>query len=186
MNAQGKLLLYIGMICLIFYLVQDRFDIFDIEFVSDTNKQEESKEIAEEEKEQDTSFKIDTGVLNIVRTDGIVVSVEIEVADTEEERIQGLMYREVLGSYSGMLFIFDIQANNSFWMKNTRIPLDLIFIDSDKKIVDIIENAQPCVEGHICPALRPQFEYMYCLEVNGGFTEENQIDSGDTVGWILD
>ncbi len=186
MNAQGKLLLYIGMICLIFYLVQNKFGIFDIELVPDEEKQEESEEITEKGDEQDIEFKIDTGVLNIVRTDGIIVSVEIEIADTEEERVQGLMYREKLGSYNGMLFIFDIQANNSFWMKNTRIPLDLVFIDGDKKIVDIVENAQPCVEGHICPALRPQFEYMYCLEVNGGFAEENQIRIGDTVGWILD
>mgnify|MGYP000855245630 FL=1 len=185
MSAQGKLLLYILMICLIFYLVQDRFNLFDIQFLSNSNtEQEESSQSTEEETE--STFKLDTGTLNIVRSDNAVVSVEIEVADTEEERAQGLMYRDELGEYSGMLFIFDTETNNSFWMKNTKIPLDLIFIDSDKQIVDVIKDAQPCVEGHICPALRPQFEYMYCLEVNSGFAEENRITVGDTAGWILE
>ncbi len=188
MSAQGKLLFYIAMICLIFYLVQDKYNIFDIEFISDssqTNDTKDTEETAEEEEYVDT-FSIDTGSLNIVRSDGLVVNVDIEVADTQKERAQGLMYKEELGAYNGMLFIFDTQANNSFWMKNTRIPLDLIFFNKEKEIVDTIEDAQPCVNGHICPALRPQFEYMYCLEVNSGFVEENKINIGDTASWILE
>ena len=181
MNAQLKLLLYIGMICLIFYFVQDRFDIFDIEFISNI------KETGKEEVTNTTEeFFIDEGKLTIVREDESAVVVNIEIADTEDERKQGLMYREELGDYSGMFFVFENEGNNSFWMKNTEISLDLIFINSKKKIVGTIKNAEPCEEGHICPKLAPQIEYMYCLEVNAGFVEENNIEMGNTVSWDIE
>ncbi len=181
MNAQVKLLMYIGMICLIFYFVQDRFDIFDIQFISDM---QDEKVVEKDETSED--FLIERGELKILRGDGMEVKVDVDIVDTEEERTQGLMYRESLGAFSGMLFIFDEEADNSFWMKNTKISLDLIFFNQEKVIIDIIENAQPCTEGHICPSLRPQFEYMYCLEVNAGFVEENRIDVGDSIEWVVE
>lgn len=181
MNAQAKLLLYIGMICLILYFVQDRFDLFDIQFISD-NQQEE---VVEDEQETEETFSIQDGKLTISREGEVSLNVDVEIVDTEEERAQGLMYREELGTYSGMLFVFEEEGNNAFWMKNTKIPLDIVFIDSKKSIVDIIENAQPCLEGHICPALRPQIDYIYVLEVNGGFVEENRVEEGDTVEWVV-
>jgi len=152
--------------------------LFDIEFISDIKKEE-----VDREEESSKDFLIDIGELNILREDGIEVKVNIEIVDTEEERAQGLMYRESLGTYSGMLFVFGEEANNSFWMKNTKISLDLMFLNEEKQIIDIIENAQPCLEGHTCPSLKPQFEYMYCLEVNSGFVEENRIGVGDTMEW---
>jgi len=182
MNAQAKLLIYIGMICLIFYFVQDRFDLFDIEFFSDIKKDEAIKG----EDETVNTFSIDTGELKILREDGMEVKVDIEIVDTEEERTQGLMYREDLGAFSGMLFVLKEEANNSFWMKNTKIPLDLIFLNKKKVIIDIIQNAQPCIKGHICPSLRPQFEYMYCLEVNSGFVDRNRIEVGGSVEWKIE
>ena len=183
MNAQFKLLLYIAMICLILYFVQDRFDIFDIEFIS--NSEEQSQENSEEE-EGSKDFLIEEGELTIVREDESAVVVNIEIADTEEEREQGLMYREELGEYNGMLFIFEEEGNNSFWMKNTKISLDLIFINSRKEIIETIENAQPCEEGHVCPKLTPQVEYMYCLEVNSDFVEENRVEEGNVVSWDVE
>ena len=71
---------------------------------------------------------------------------EVEIADTSLERAQGLMFRAELKEYQGMLFIFPISEKHSFWMKNTLIPLDIIWIDENKKIVYIYENAQPCRE----------------------------------------
>ena len=173
------------MICLIFYFVQDRFDLFDIEFISDTKKEETSDSELDSEDLADT-FTIDNGELKIVREGEVEIVVDIEVVNTEEERKQGLMYRDELGTFSGMLFVFEEETNNSFWMKNTKISLDMIFINEGKEIVAIIENAKPCVEDHICPSLRPQVEYMYCLEVNGGFVEENRVEVGDTVTWIVE
>lgn len=185
MNAQGKLLLYIAMICLIFYFVQDRFNLFDISFVSNT-QEEQSSDASDSKEEEKESFNLEKGTLTITRGEPVPVVVNVEIADTEEERAQGLMYRESLENYSGMLFVFEEEANNAFWMKNTSISLDLIFVDSGKKIVDVIENAQPCTEGHICPTLRPQVKYMYCLEVNGGFVEENRIGEGNSVDWTIE
>lgn len=179
MNAQLKLLLYIAMICLILYFVQDRFKLFDIKFSSDDSETEESKD--EESKE----FTIDEGTLVITRADKQKIVVSIEVANTEEERERGLMNRSELGEYNGMLFVFEEDGKNSFWMKNTIIPLDMIFINSDKRVVEVIENAQPCEEGHICPKLTPLVEYMYCLEVNSGFAEANNIEEGDFVEWNI-
>lgn len=182
MNAQLKLLLYIAMICLIFYFVQDRFDIFDIEFISDSEKntEEENSDIEEEE------FFIQEGELTIIREDESAVVVNIEIADTEEEREKGLMDINDLGDYNGMLFVFEEEGRNSFWMKNTEIALDLIFINSSKEVVEIIQNAQPCAEGHICPKLTPNIEYMYCLEVNSGFVAENRVDVGNIISWKND
>lgn len=155
--------------------------MFDIQFISGIKREENV-----EDEETTEKFLIEEGELTILRTDGMEVRVDVEIVDTEEERAQGLMYRESMGTYSGMLFVFEEEANNSFWMKNTKISLDLIFLNQEKIIIDIIENAQPCIEGHICPSLRPQFEYMYCLEVNSGFVEENRVEVGDSVEWIVE
>src|SRR3989344_2335385 len=72
---------------------------------------------------------------------------EVEIADTSLERAQGLMFRAELKEYQGMLFIFPISEKHSFWMKNTFIPLDIIWIDENFEIVYIYENAQPCKES---------------------------------------
>src|SRR4030042_5715465 len=68
----------------------------------------------------------------------------LEIARTAIEKQQGLMFRESLDSYSGMIFVYDKDTKPSFWMKNTLIPLDLIFINSDNIVVDVKEDFQPC------------------------------------------
>lgn len=107
------------------------------------------------------------------------IKVDVEVADNDEERMLGLMFRESLGENSGMLFIFDTKAKYAFWMKNTLIPLDVIFIDENFNIVDII-YAVPCKEDP-CERYIPKTESLYVLEVNGNFTAKNGILTGNKV-----
>ena len=101
----------------------------------------------------------------------------VEIADTEKELKRGLMGRTDLPEDYGMLFVFPVEAQHSFWMKDTLIPLDLIFIDKDNRVVDIKENFQPC-EEEPCDIFRPENNVMYVLEVNAGFADKYKIEEG--------
>lgn len=105
--------------------------------------------------------------------------IKIELADTQEKRVAGLMFRASLPEDSGMLFIFDEEADYGFWMKNMIIPLDMIWIDSKKIIVDITKNALPCKEE--CLSIHPKRAAKYVLEVNSGYTDAHNINVGDKV-----
>ncbi len=108
------------------------------------------------------------------------VTVQAEVAQTEEQREQGLMYRKELGENQGMLFIMPYSGNQEFWMKNTLIPLDLIFIGEDLIIKGMVENAIP----ESTNPLGISEPSRYVLEVNGGYCRKNGIQAGDTVKFI--
>jgi len=102
----------------------------------------------------------------------------VELAETQEERSRGLMYRETLDKDKGMLFIFDEEKEHSFWMKNTLIPLDIIWINKDKEVVDIKKNVQPCVEEK-CEIFKPSNKAKYVLELNAGQSDKTNIKIGD-------
>ncbi len=114
-----------------------------------------------------------------ISADNKSVYISAELAGTQEEWQRGLMYRTYLPENSGMLFIFPDEQQRSFWMKNTLIPLDIIFASSNMSIVDIKENFQPC-EADPCPSYVSK-PAMYVLEVNGGFVERNQIKINDKI-----
>lgn len=101
----------------------------------------------------------------------------VELAKTSAEKSKGLMFRESLENDKGMLFIYDSDGEYNFWMKNTLIPLDIIWIDSEGKIVYIEHEAQPC--GDECKTIRPQKDARFVLEINGGLAEEFEINLGD-------
>jgi len=107
------------------------------------------------------------------------IPIHADVAATPQERSQGLMFREKLCGNCGMLFIFDTEDTHTFWMKNTLIPLDIIFISKDLIVVDLIEAA-PCSTGQ-CQAYTPSAPAFYALEVNQGFSAQHQINTGDHV-----
>ncbi len=112
---------------------------------------------------------------NVVELNG--VEIDVEVAKTDEARQEGLMFRNSLGENEGMLFVFDDEKPRSFWMKNTYIPLDIIFLDKEMKIVSIVENMEPCKEAN-CPTYSSEVPATYALEVNAGFVKENNINEG--------
>lgn len=110
-------------------------------------------------------------------SDGLENSVSVELADSNEERALGLMYRESLAPDAGMLFAYTSDATESFWMKNTLISLDIIFIASDLKIVSIARETTPLSLDPIAASA----PYRYVLEVRAGYAAAHQIESGQSV-----
>lgn len=108
---------------------------------------------------------------------GETVTVTVEVADTPKKRERGLMFRKELGAQHGMLFLFRREANHTFWMKNTPLPLDIIFIDSDRHIVGIQADTVP----YSLQQLRAGGSSQYVLEVNAGFCAREGVAAGDGV-----
>jgi uncharacterized protein len=108
------------------------------------------------------------------------VQVEAEVADTDEARERGLMFRDTLGPQEGMLFTFEVPRRYGFWMKNVRIPLDIIWLDAGRRIVWMVEAAPPC-DTDPCPMYLPETRASFVVEVNGGFARRHGVASGDTV-----
>ena len=105
--------------------------------------------------------------------------VSVEIADSENERERGLMFRTELPPNRGMLFVFEEENAHTFWMKNTLIPLDAIWVNAEKKIVDI-QTMLPC-EKDPCVIYAPRGNALYVLEVNAGVVEKNNIAIGDAV-----
>jgi len=105
------------------------------------------------------------------------VGFQVEIAATPEKRERGLMYRRELPPDHGMLFIFPAEKVNSFWMKNTPIPLDMIFISSERKIVGIVQETVPfSLDGRSVSA-----PSQYVLEINGGLSRRYGFKAGDAV-----
>jgi len=104
--------------------------------------------------------------------------IQIEVARTQEERMRGLQVRRHLGNDRGMLFVFPKSKKHSFWMKDTVIALDIVWIDGDKRIVTIMPNIYPCATEK-CPVYTPSKDALYVLEVNSGVTVELDLKVGD-------
>ena len=109
---------------------------------------------------------------------------QVELAVTPEQLSYGLMNRAHLDQDKGMLFIFQEDEIYPFWMKNTLIPLDMIWIDSQGKAVFIKENAQPCSPVE-CPLIRPTAQARYVLEVNAGTVERIGLSVGDSLEILI-
>ena len=106
--------------------------------------------------------------------------VSVEIADDEAGRERGLMYRAHLGEDAGMIFVFRSPQVVYFWMKNTKIPLDMIFADENGHVVGIVANAAPYSEKTVGPGKPAQ----YVLEVNGGFCGRHHIEAGDWMRFV--
>ncbi len=106
--------------------------------------------------------------------------IKAELADESYEHARGLMFRKSLGQDEGMLFIFPDAQYRTFWMKNTLIPLDILFLDSNLTIVDIKKDFQPCQQDP-CSVYTSQLPASYVLEVNAGFVSENMVKIGELV-----
>ncbi len=120
------------------------------------------------------------GSLTITKPNGdIVKTIDIEIAEGETERNLGLMYRRSLPEDSGMLFIMDSNKEQSFWMKNTYISLDILYINDKKEIVSIAEGTTPLSEAQI-PS---NGDALYVLEVIAGYCQAKGIKVGDKISW---
>src|SRR3982750_960925 len=103
----------------------------------------------------------------------------VELALTPADQNRGLMFRPSLGAAEGMLFVFDQQSVHTFWMKNTLIPLDMLFIDKDRLIVGIVENAEPQTE----PGRSVGKPSQYVLEIGGGLSGKLGLRAGQLVNF---
>lgn len=104
------------------------------------------------------------------------VNLNVEVADTAEEREKGLMNRDELDEGSGMIFVWDRPTTGGFWMKDTLIPLSIAFISDEGAIINIQDMAPQTLNSH-----SPGKSYMYAVEVNQGYFGDKGIAVGDTV-----
>jgi uncharacterized membrane protein (UPF0127 family) len=112
-------------------------------------------------------------------TDSTISRIDIEVAATDAERAQGLMYRRYMPESQGMLFIFSREEEQGFYMRNTLITLDLIYVNSQREIVTIHRRAQPLSEVTIYSEKPAQ----YVVEVVGGYCTKYGIEEGDRIAF---
>lgn len=120
------------------------------------------------------------GELTFQSADGNYISkIDIEIADNDSKRTIGLMDRLSMKENEGMLFLFPYDTIQSFWMKNTVIPLDIIFVNRDKEIVTILKDAVPFDTGQY-PSTKPASQVV---EVNAGYTNSYGIKVGDKIVW---
>lgn len=125
---------------------------------------------------QDSLVAFETGTL-VIDTGDTEHSINIEIADSPEETAQGLMFRETLAEDAGMLFEFEPAREPNMWMKNTLIPLDMLFLDSNGVVVAIARNARPHSQRRISPGMAVKG----VLELNGGASGSLNIEPGDVV-----
>ncbi len=105
---------------------------------------------------------------------------QVQIADTEPRRVRGLMFQEQLPYDKGMIFVFDEPGFHSLWMLNMQFPLDMIWFDSDGKVVYVEKNVPPCksaLETVTCTGVNPgENEALYILEVTAGFVDKFEIN----------
>ncbi len=120
------------------------------------------------------------GILDFVRPDGSIISrIVIEIAETPSSQAAGLMYRRTLADQAGMLFVFPSPDQRSFWMKNTSLSLDIMFLDEEGTILNIAKKTQPFSEAFISSTGPAQ----YVVEVRAGYVDKHGIAPGLKIVW---
>lgn len=144
--------------------------------LSSVSCKKEKKEV----KPVEVTFKKE-GELKLYKSqsDSLIVKLDIEIADTDYDVQTGLMYRSSMQDNRGMLFVFPTMRERFFYMRNTKFPLDLIYLDQNKYIVSFQENAKPFDES----SLPSQVPAQYVLEVNAGLAEKWLLEIGDRMDY---
>lgn len=172
---QLKFLITLTILAVAFVSLQNKFNFLDITIT------ENSPEVESENKEGEVGDEVENNYVEIYIDDGKSFKVNVELAQTDQERALGLSNRRYLGTYDGMWFVFDKDMDsNPFWMKDCLIPLDIIFVDSSGFIVDIKDNNAPCTED-FCPQIYSSTPYRSVLEVNANFANENGVRVGHSI-----
>jgi uncharacterized protein len=152
--------------------------------IADTKKPElkvkpettEKKEVAEPQFKKQGELEF----LN-AKNKKLIKKIDIEVADRDSSREKGLMYRKSMDEARGMLFVFPISEEHSFWMKNTVISLDIIFVNENKEIVKIHKSTTP----YSTKSLPSEKKSMYVVETVAGFTDKYGIKEGDKMDFQI-
>ena len=104
--------------------------------------------------------------------------IPVEIADDDAERARGLMFRDELAAGTGMLFLHDREEPQAYWMKNTKIPLDILYFDSARKLVAQQRDVPPCSAGNGCPSYPSNAPARYVLELNAGEAARLKLENG--------
>ena len=105
----------------------------------------------------------------------------VEVADDDAERARGLMFRDAMPAGHGMLFIHEREEPQSYWMKNTRIPLDILYFDDERRLVAQQRGVPPCSLGNACPSYPSNAPARFVLELNAGEAARLGLDDGAVI-----
>ncbi len=103
---------------------------------------------------------------------------QVEIADDDAERARGLMFRDQMDAKAGMLFIHDREEPQAYWMKNTKIPLDILYFDNQRRLVAQRRNTPPCSAGDGCPSYPSHAPARYVLELNAGEADRLKLQDG--------
>lgn len=120
--------------------------------------------------------------LKVFLPDGAAITAELAVTDAE--RARGLMFREGINPDQGMLFVFAEEGVHSFWMKNTKIALDMLWLDRDRRVIHIEEDVPPCLEDP-CPSYGPGRPALFVLELKAGSARAHGLKPADRIEFIL-
>ena len=118
-----------------------------------------------------------------VTVNGLILSADISASN--EQRTKGLSVKDALAENEAMLFVFDNEDEHTFWMKDMKFPIDIIWINDNKTVVHIEHNLQPCGYGLLCPTYKPGQDSLYVLETVGGFAEKHDVVQGTRVQFEL-
>ena len=102
----------------------------------------------------------------------------VEIADDDAERARGLMFRDELAAGTGMIFLHDREEPQAYWMKNTKIPLDILYFDNARKLVAQQRDVPPCTAGDACPPYPSNAPARYVLELNAGEAAKLKLQNG--------
>jgi len=120
--------------------------------------------------------------VNITVNDQTLIA---DISATPEQRTRGLSVKDTLSENEAMLFVFDVEAEHRFWMKDMKFPIDIIWISNDKIVVDIEHNLQPCDLRLFCSTYEPEGDSLYVLETVGGFAGKYRVVKGTPVEFDL-
>lgn len=166
-NRKGIIIAAILLIALLLYLLAPLF----------TSPEKSITKNADKSIRVEPQFVHEGNLVFLNSTKDTINQVKIEIADNEPERMQGMMYRSEMSYDKAMLFIMEYERKQSFWMRNTKLSLDIIYISGDKEIVTIYKHTQPYSESPI-----PSFKNAkYVVETAAGFCDKFGINEGDYI-----
>ena len=112
-------------------------------------------------------------------------NVSMAIASTNEQRIRGLSGLEKMNDNEGMIFLFDEPSKQGFWMNKMNFPIDIIWLDSNGKVVHIEKKLEPCKIFLACPVYNPQVDSLYVIELQSGFSDDHSMKKGMIINFDL-
>jgi uncharacterized membrane protein (UPF0127 family) len=114
------------------------------------------------------------------------VTLVADIAETNEQRTKGLSVKDTLDENEGMLFLFKTPSKHSFWMKNMKFPIDIIWISEYHEVVHVEHSLEPCKPHSFCPTYKPDRDALYVLETVAGFAQKYNVTENDYVDFQLE